>query len=370
MEEQDETSSAAWLAAAAAGDEEKIEEEGNLDNDMMIASMTNHNDPSAERQRRLQQSHNRNLRPGAVSIRGMSERGISQHTFLYNEEQQPGNTSTAAPTSTGDNGGRIENKDITAEVLSEDQLFQEMLTQRQQDVVQAEAIAIRKKRLRRILVVARIFAVSLVVITAVLIPKLVPNFFIPPKHHTPLLNSTNATVLAPRPNSSVAIPPPPTARPVVTVNETHVLSILLHHNVSSIQDLTHSGAPPYQAYQWLANNEDLSKNSTAETVIDRYVLAVIYYADNGLYWKHGNQSYFLSNRSVCEWHDDSGSNGTGAVCNQRNVLQGNVHLMYICIYEWQWCVNHSRQKSNLLSFLFGFRHAAMGLVAITAISQS
>jgi hypothetical protein len=336
----------------------------------MIASMTNHNDPSAERQRRLQQSHNPNLRPGAVSIPGMSAQGISQQTFLYNDEQQQqhGNTTTAAPiTTTGDNdgtnSGRIENKDVTAEVVSEDQLFQEMLTQRQQDVVQAEAIAIRKKRIRRILVVARIITVTLVVLTAVLVPRLVPNFFIPPKHHPPLLNSTNATTLAPRPNS-VAIPTPPTASPVVALNDSYVLSILLHHNVSSIQDLTQSGSPAYQAYQWLANYEDFSRNASVETIINRFVLAVIYYADNGLQWKRGNQSYFLSNRSVCEWHDDSGSNGTGAFCNQRNALQGNVHLMYICIYDWQWCVNHYAQKCNLLSFWFGYQHAAMGLVAI------
>jgi hypothetical protein len=96
-------------------------------------------------------------------------------------------------------------------------------------------------------------------------------------------------------------------------------SDILKQNVSSILDLNQTGTPQFEAFNWLVAEAFLSANASLETIIDRYVLAVLYFADNGLNWT--NQCNFLLFASVCTWHNFP--NGTGAFCTMMNDLKGN-----------------------------------------------
>lgn len=64
----------------------------------------------------------------------------------------------------------------------------------------------------------------------------------------------------------------------------------------------------YRAWKWLSE-EDFSEDTLDEystptwKIVERYAIAVFYYATNGQGWT--NQYNFLSNSSVCDWHDES-----------------------------------------------------------------
>jgi hypothetical protein len=129
-----------------------------------------------------------------------------------------------------------------------------MLTQRQHhDVVQAEellvsAITRKKKRLRRAFLLARIILVAIVVTTALLVPEYLDDKRQQRRRkqqqqesqqsqHQP--NFTADVTISPLSNGNAL--PPPTASPSVTV-EDDVLRILLHQNISSMQNLTRAMA--------------------------------------------------------------------------------------------------------------------------------
>jgi len=84
--------------------------------------------------------------------------------------------------------------------------------------------------------------------------------------------------------------------------------------VSSPQDLNTPGTSQYQARQWLLT-QDLLRDDVLldgqERVIQRYVLANLYYATNGPFWNV--LGYLQVDQSECEW--------TGLVCDADNPAQ-------------------------------------------------
>jgi hypothetical protein len=90
---------------------------------------------------------------------------------------------------------------------------------------------------------------------------------------------------------------------------------LLQNEVSDVEALQDESSPQFLALRWLADNDPavLDLDSTP-TLVERYTLAVLYFATSGEGW--GDQSNFLSATSVCLWN-----NGLrGAVCNEDGMV--------------------------------------------------
>lgn len=79
--------------------------------------------------------------------------------------------------------------------------------------------------------------------------------------------------------------------------------------ISDEADLTNPSKPQYMALDWLVNR-DPTNMSVPESrdygvsfqYIQRYIVAVFYYATNGANWKQNTN--FLSGKDVCEWRFD------------------------------------------------------------------
>ena len=78
-----------------------------------------------------------------------------------------------------------------------------------------------------------------------------------------------------------------------------------------------STSPQSQALSWLQEDPIiLTPGRSTRTALERYVLAVLYYATNGPSWNN----YHLNRDDVCTWHDDFGENTpadtwNGVVCS-------------------------------------------------------
>jgi hypothetical protein len=77
------------------------------------------------------------------------------------------------------------------------------------------------------------------------------------------------------------------------------------------------GTSEYQALQWLAYKDPmkLPVTSTMEEILERFILANLYFATNGPEWKP--QYNFLSGKNVCQWND-GGVNDVGVYCDEKN----------------------------------------------------
>jgi len=81
----------------------------------------------------------------------------------------------------------------------------------------------------------------------------------------------------------------------------------------------------YRAFNWLANVDDYKADVNNESIpdyelVERYALAVLYYADLGRTWS--NQLEFLTPTSVCSWNngvDSKNDNAMGVYCDNGRV---------------------------------------------------
>jgi hypothetical protein len=246
-------------------------------------------------------------RPGAVRVAGINPRQVSPQSFIYSDHQ--GAREEEAKEDVDETslvpGG------VVAEAVDDDQLFHETLTRLNLEVVEAENVVtvegkIEREKQRRATIKKRAIGASALILAVVVISAVLIAVFVS-------LSS----------NKQPKQPHQPTAA-LVSLSEVF-RSDLLNHNVSSSHDLDQSGTAQYDALNWLVNEDKyLSASSSVESIIDRYVLAVVYYANGGTHWK--NPSIFLTNESVCTWHD-SVANGTGAFCaTLKNVSLGNYNL--------------------------------------------
>jgi Leucine-rich repeat (LRR) protein len=83
--------------------------------------------------------------------------------------------------------------------------------------------------------------------------------------------------------------------------------------ISGVETLTDPSTPQYKAIQWLAKEEDAnmtldSSITDPDIVINRYVLAVLYFSTQGPSWH--DQLGFLGQSSVCKWK--------GVTCRDNN----------------------------------------------------
>jgi hypothetical protein len=110
----------------------------------------------------------------------------------------------------------------------------------------------------------------------------------------------------------------PTQSPAPTACTTLdcLAEILLQNEVSGAEALEDDSSPQFRALRWLANEDtavlDLDSTSTV-FLIQRYVLAVLYFATNGEGWE---QLKFLPASSVCEWKNGE----RGVTCNDDDLV--------------------------------------------------
>lgn len=119
---------------------------------------------------------------------------------------------------------------------------------------------------------------------------------------------------------------PPTASPTEQSEYELLVDLLLPYSGSA---LGNNATPQFQALEWLAFEDpiDLSiKGANETTLLERYAAAVLYFSCDGGNWR--GDLNFLSNKSVCEWHDASDSNGL--FCNGE--IGENVRRMEFCTY--------------------------------------
>ena len=79
-------------------------------------------------------------------------------------------------------------------------------------------------------------------------------------------------------------------------------------SISHIEILLDESSFQYQALSWMAYDDPANlnlSNVTDQTIIERYILALFYFATHGHRWT--NDVGFLSEKSICDWA--SGSNG-------------------------------------------------------------
>jgi len=108
--------------------------------------------------------------------------------------------------------------------------------------------------------------------------------------------------------------------------------ILIQNSISNPATFNDTSSPQYQALDWMANSGDgadmiLSESIQGATpyIIQRYILAVLYYSTTGVGW---NKQYdFLTNTNECEW-------GVGAN-NGFNVIDCNNDGFVTLINLWQ-----------------------------------
>jgi hypothetical protein len=289
--------------------------------------------PSAD----VAEASNRLVTPGAIRVAGMNQApgDNSEQSLLWNYDNE-GNTNESTTELTR------ESSRVVAKVVDEEQLLQELLFRRPADVVQAENIAtvvgepmldhpditkspddgddhdgakgeeernrqLRRNATRRWIATVSVFVAVIIVIAIVLTAVFVSKSNQQSKQIAPTLVQKPSTV----PSSSPSIAKRPTTAPVPRLEAFR--SVLLNNSISSIHLLNQPGSAQYEALNWLANDDEAMLVPTAplESIINRYVLAVIYFGNSGTKWTNG--SNFLSPGSICSWHN--AVNGTGAFCN-------------------------------------------------------
>jgi hypothetical protein len=261
------------------------------------------------------------VRPGAVKVRGINPREVSQQSFIYSDHQ--GATQEEAKEDVDDNTSLVPSS-VVAEAVDDDQLFHETLARLKLEMVEADNVVMVEgdsegKKQRRANIKKRTIGAGALILAVVIIAAVLIAVFA----------SRSSNNKQPRQQTPTTAPSQqPTAAPITLLEVFR--SVLLDHNVSTIQDLDHYNSPQSHALNWLANDDKfLNASSSVESVIDRYVLAVVYYADGGTHWNH--PSIFLTNESICTWHNFV-ANGTGAFCTtSKNVSLGKCDLRALLV---------------------------------------
>jgi hypothetical protein len=148
----------------------------------------------------------------------------------------------------------------------------------------------------------------------------VPGMTTPP-NTAPTVNPTPAPVTSPptpppvadaTPSPSKAPTKDPTQSPTKCTRLDCLAEILLQNEVLDAEALQEDSSPQFQALRWLANEDTavLDLDSTPTVIlVQRYVLAVLYFATSGEAWR--DEGNFLSASSVCMWNNGE----RGVFCN-------------------------------------------------------
>ncbi len=269
-------------------------------------------------------------RPGAFPIDGIDARQVSQQTFVYSdsgatgaEEEKEHSDDTPSMIVIGE-----------AEVMNDDNrlvLPTENIVAIDDDKDDHNEQPIKKWKIAVATCLLAVVIAAVIVSVAILVPR--SNSSSSSSSSTTKTATSRPTIAPPRlmaQHVNTATTNTPTIAPRLSNATLALRSVLLNHNVSSIQDLEQTGTPQNNALTWLGNdNFTIANPSNVEAnIIDRYVLAVIYYANGGAHWT--DRSNFLTFESICSWHNDSSINGTGAFClTLMNVSNGN-YTQHVC----------------------------------------
>lgn len=132
------------------------------------------------------------------------------------------------------------------------------------------------------------------------------------------------------PSNNVATPSDSEAKDTGKLGE--VKDLLIRHAISSSDALNMMGSPQWNAMHWITLVDDAKLALPDENdkdalykYVQRYVMALIYYATNGQSWVHG--LHWLSSTSICEWLDYVGDvnhqkHNTGIGCD----ADGNIQI--------------------------------------------
>jgi hypothetical protein len=85
-----------------------------------------------------------------------------------------------------------------------------------------------------------------------------------------------------------------------------VLNFLVENEISTSCDLENVESPQYHAANWIADNDgmklDIPQYGEHIAFVERYVMAVFFYALDGPHWKHDLN--FLSPNHICTWYEE------------------------------------------------------------------
>ena len=119
-----------------------------------------------------------------------------------------------------------------------------------------------------------------------------------------------------------------------------VQEYLTSNGISSRRDLESESTPQYLATDWIAHEDELrleipEANSEADSFVQRYVLAVLYYALGGPNWKMTMD--FLIEKSECSWFDFTGADDRfdpdsmlGVNCNANKIVN-SITIRKLCV---------------------------------------
>ena len=77
--------------------------------------------------------------------------------------------------------------------------------------------------------------------------------------------------------------------------------------ISGMADLTEIDSPRHQTACWLIKHDMLNLDVTAPNLLQRYIISLIYFANQGVDWTYSFG--FLSAKHKCEWHHITCNNG-------------------------------------------------------------
>jgi hypothetical protein len=130
---------------------------------------------------------------------------------------------------------------------------------------------------------------------------------------SPSIDSAVTPIQSPAPTKA------PSAAPLECTSMDCLAEILLQNEVADVDALQDESSPQFRALRWLANEDTavLDLDSTPPVfLVERYVLAVLYFATSGGGWS--DQLNFLSASSVCDWNNGE----IGVFCNGDDLVVG------------------------------------------------
>jgi hypothetical protein len=200
----------------------------------------------------------------------------------------------------------------------------EAVTATEDGAVTAPPVIVENKRRRFLIGTALALVLVVGVILGVTIPLITnPNTDSPTEFFPSESPSEKSSIDPTQPPAQSPIKAP-TAAPTACTSMDCLAEILLQNEVTDAEALQDNFSPQSLSLSWLANDElallDLDSKPPV-ILVERYVLAVLYFATNGRDWS--NQRNFLSSSSACEWNNGEPHNSLslrGVACNDDDLV--------------------------------------------------
>jgi hypothetical protein len=115
--------------------------------------------------------------------------------------------------------------------------------------------------------------------------------------------------------------------------------------------LNEVGTPQWRASKWIADEDVLHMPIDDPTFIERYALAVFYYAMGGLEWPL--HLGFLTERSTCDWYhigfgSDDKPRHVGANCQEGQKIQQLFFRKFVAHFRWLFGLHLEQIDSQIL----------------------